>query len=59
MAVDVKDDTVNQFDDFFGSLENGKDPESNLSSMIEAKEVIEIILDKIRAKTSDFISITQ
>ena len=59
MQVEVKDDTVNQFDDFFESLENGKEPESNLSHMIEAKEVIEIILEKIRAKTSDFISITQ
>jgi len=59
MEIEMRDDTLNQWDDFTNSIQNSKEPESNLSCLIEAKELVELVLEKIRAKTTDFSSITQ
>ncbi|HEY1038525.1 MAG TPA: Gfo/Idh/MocA family oxidoreductase [Bacteroidia bacterium] len=54
--VNTVDEAENQLNDFFRSIKEKKEPESNLNHILEARDVTTIILEKIMAKTNLFVA---
>jgi predicted dehydrogenase len=56
IAVDQRQEAVNQLDDFFTCIRTGKEPQSTLHDILETRDAAMAVLEKIKAKTNLFVA---
>jgi predicted dehydrogenase len=56
IAVDQRQEAVNQLDDFFSCIRSGKEPQSTLQDILETRDAAMAVLEKIKAKTNLFVA---